>query len=64
MCEVPDTPAAATLDVVGSNSVEVSLEPPISDGGSPLTSFTVSSKSSLLLGKTLSLICLPRMLPG
>ena len=48
---MPDTPAATSIDVVGSDSVEVSFEPPISDGGSPLTSFTVSTSPPLLVEK-------------
>ena len=39
---VPGPPAKATLNVVGSDSLEVSFSPPLSDGGSPITSYTVS----------------------
>ncbi len=39
---VPDPPVFATLDVVGADALEVSFEqPPLSDGGSPITSYMV-----------------------
>ncbi len=41
LVSVPGTPAHASLDVVGSDTLEVSFSPPLSDGGSPVTSYTV-----------------------
>ncbi len=45
---VPDPPAHATVDVVGSDAIEVSFSPPLSDGGSPITSYTVRFKMNHL----------------
>ena len=40
---VPDPPAYATLDAIGSGSLEVSVSTPLSDGGTPITSYTVGN---------------------
>jgi hypothetical protein len=48
LASVPDPPSRATLDVVGSDSLEVSFAPPLSDGGSPITSYTVSQQLSTI----------------
>lgn len=42
-CElVPDPPSTASLNVLGPDSIEVSFSPPVSDGGSTVTGYTVS----------------------
>ena len=52
--EVPGPPAYASLEVVGSDSIEASFSPPISDGGSSITAYTVR-KDSYLFSRTLHL---------
>lgn len=37
----PGPPSASTLEVLGPDSIQISYDPPISDGGSPVTSYTV-----------------------
>ena len=39
--EAPGPPASASLSVLGKDSIEVFIDPPISDGGSPITAYTI-----------------------
>ena len=45
---VPGPPATASLGVLGPDSIEVSFSPPLNDGGSPITSYTVSKNEYLV----------------
>jgi len=40
---VPGPPASASLDVLGPDSIEIFFSAPLNDGGSVITSYTVSA---------------------
>jgi hypothetical protein len=64
----PGPPSASTLEVLGPDSIQISYDPPISDGGSPVTSYTVITNAyqfvapeHMLLIKAIHLLFTGRM---